>query len=93
MVMKNELVTSSPDPTVSILREFGRGLGLDLYRLILYGDDRGEAEFSAPDPTEVLVFKWTGNEELRDLLTVGDRRAAVFRKKCIKCMMHERPAG
>ncbi|MEW5725048.1 MAG: hypothetical protein AB1896_18190 [Thermodesulfobacteriota bacterium] len=71
-------------------------LGREFYRLILYGDGRGEAEFQAANPVETLVFKWEDEGELAELLELMDRNGplsekGVVRKKCTKCLLHERP--
>ncbi|MFH1138345.1 MAG: hypothetical protein V1816_19910 [Pseudomonadota bacterium] len=89
---------TSPDPSAAreaaaLFEDWGQTLGLKFYRLCLGPRGKGEVEFAAPNPVEVLVYKWNDLEELRELLTNRPREGAVFRKKCLKCLMHERPAA
>ena len=92
--------TIDPAQAAEALTDFfaqvGRVMTTPLYRIILYRDGQGEAEFQSLDPTECLVFKWESPADLTRLTTglkVGDEEKVVYRKKCIKCLMHERPAG
>ena len=81
------------EQTSTLFDLLGQALGLKLHRLCLYGSSRGEVEFAAPNPVEVQVFKWASMDELREVLAYPNRERSVFRKKCIKCLMHERPGG
>jgi hypothetical protein len=81
---------------IDFFAQVGRAMNTPLYRVVLHRDGQGEAEFQALNPTECLVLKWENPADLTRLtagLEVGDEEKVVYRKKCIKCLMHERPAG
>ena len=92
MTREISLDLGSVRATTALFADWGKSAGLKFYRLSLQGNGRGEAEFLAPNPIEVLVFKWDDEEELREILSSDAGTGAVFRKKCTKCLMHERPA-
>jgi hypothetical protein len=81
---------------LDLFKNLGRAWNLELYRVALSRDGRGEAEFLAPNPVECLVLKWDDPLELQELAAragqgdaLPDR--AVYRKKCTRCLLHERP--
>lgn len=79
--------------TLKIFSGLGDRLGLSLYRLSLRPDSSGEVEFESPNPVETLVLKWDGLEQLYRILC-GDQELSVplvTRKKCTRCLLHERP--
>ena len=92
---------TEPEPAaqvVDLFHKIGRDLGLTLYRVILYADNRGEAEFQARNPVECLAIKWETATQLKEILAKGDVaqelvRHAFFRKKCTRCFLHEREAS
>jgi len=82
------------DATLWVFQNLGERYGLRLYRVALFPDGSGETEFESPNPVETLVLKWENREELDRLLTgprTGRREAFSARKKCTRCMLHERP--
>ena len=80
-----------------LFQKAGQKIGRDLYRVILYNDGRGEVEYKCLNPTECLVWKWEDEAGLIEVLaglSAGQTAdSAVIRKKCTKCLMHERPAA
>lgn len=78
-------------PLFESFHALARDLGRDLYRFTLYPDGRGEAEFTIPNPVEVLVLKWSDSRQLERILNGEMKPEAVIRKKCVKCLLHERP--
>ena len=80
---------------IDAFREVGATLDHDLYRVVLYEDGQGEAEFHSPIPWECLVVRWEDLSDLLNLLTrIGNKGKpeipAALRKKCTKCFMHEK---
>ena len=80
---------------IPAFRRLGERIGYRLYRVVLYEDGRGELEFETPNPIECAVIRWSDHSGLMALLddidTTGKMpRSAVLRKKCVKCLMHER---
>lgn len=80
---------------LTLFQEIGREIEHPFYRVVIYEDGHGEAEFETRNPVECLVFKWKDEAGLCEFLAPihvarETFRKAVFRKKCTKCMMHER---
>ena len=85
---------------VRTLAEIGLRSGHRLHRVILNPDGGGEAEYSVINPVEVLVFKWRAPKGLLRLAETGlaagegtdQENSLVCRKKCVKCLVYDRPA-
>ena len=78
-----------------IFKRLGNQIGLRFYRAIFYDDGRLEIEFQAPNPVECFVLKLNSWEAALNLLKRNSAKkkkfeCAVLRKKCAKCLLHER---
>jgi len=81
-----------------MFKEMGSRIGHNLYRIIIYEDGRGEAEFETRNPIECLVIRWEDCGELPGLFNVDNQtrpisEKVIVRKKCVRCFMHERKVG
>ena len=91
-----ETAAGLAESLLAMFENLGRAWNLELYRVALSRDGQGEAEYLAPNPVECLVVKWDGPLELKQLVADAAQGAAlkdraVFRKKCTRCLLHERP--
>ena len=80
-----------------IFKRLGNLIGLRFYQAVFYNKDRLEIEFQARNPVECFVLKLNSLEAALDLLKENSEKnemfdCAVIRKKCTKCLLHEREA-
>jgi hypothetical protein len=80
-----------------IFNRLGNQIGLPFSRGIFYDDGRREIEFQAQNPVDCIVLELNSWEAVLDLLKRNSAinkkfGCAVLRKKCIKCLLHERNA-
>ncbi|MEW6264327.1 MAG: hypothetical protein AB1641_14755 [Thermodesulfobacteriota bacterium] len=79
----------------ALFEKVGRSLGREVYRIILRPEGRGEIEIRARNPIECLVLRWENPAEMIRFLASAEPplESALARKKCTRCLLHERKAG
>lgn len=92
-----DLAAAGEPEAIQPAKTIGRRLGLEFQQLILHRDGRIEVEFEGEHPWECLVIKAVNWSEL--LAAAANEQPwlklsqpAVIRKKCEKCLVHERQA-
>jgi hypothetical protein len=93
--MARDAFSRSISELLTFSRRLGDEIGHRLYRVVLYEDGRGEMEFETFNPIECLVLRWQDEDELHHMLDQLDMlkrmpEGVMIRKKCVKCLMHER---